>query len=75
MLIIHPPQPLPSREELIYQPSPLVGEGGGEGVFIVYKQTLNKVVKILFRLFRALSLQTAGLCVIVKIIIFLERWC
>jgi len=29
---VHPPQPLPSREGLIYQPSPLVGEGGGEGV-------------------------------------------
>jgi len=28
----HPPQPLPSREGLIYQPSPLVGEGKGEGV-------------------------------------------
>jgi len=29
---VHPPQPLPSREGLIYQPSPLVGEGKGEGV-------------------------------------------
>ena len=28
----HPPQPLPSREGLIYQPSPLAGEGKGEGV-------------------------------------------
>jgi len=28
----HPPQPLPSREGLIHQPSPLVGEGKGEGV-------------------------------------------
>jgi hypothetical protein len=28
----HPPQPLPSREGLIYQPSPMVGEGKGEGV-------------------------------------------
>jgi hypothetical protein len=44
MLIIHLtlPLPLPSREGLIYQPSPLVGEGGGEEGFIVYKQTLNK---------------------------------
>jgi len=29
---VHPPQPLPSREGLIYQPSPLVGEGKGEGL-------------------------------------------
>jgi hypothetical protein len=28
----HPPQPLPSREGLIYHPSPLVGEGKSEGV-------------------------------------------
>jgi len=28
---IHPLQPLPSREGLIYQPSPLVGEGKGGG--------------------------------------------
>jgi len=27
----HPPQPLPSREGVIYQPSPLAGEGKGEG--------------------------------------------
>jgi len=27
----HPPQPLPSREGFIYQPSPLAGEGKGEG--------------------------------------------
>jgi hypothetical protein len=34
---------LPSREGLIYQPSPLRGEGEGEGVLIVYEQTLNRV--------------------------------
>jgi hypothetical protein len=28
----HPPQPLPSREGLIFQSSPLVGEGKGEGL-------------------------------------------
>jgi len=28
---VHPPQPLPSREGLNYQPSPLAGEGKGEG--------------------------------------------
>jgi hypothetical protein len=28
---VHPPQPLPSREGLDNKPSPLVGEGKGEG--------------------------------------------
>ena len=32
---------LPLKVGAIYQPSPLRGEGEGEGVLIVYKQTLN----------------------------------
>jgi hypothetical protein len=39
---VHPPQPLPSREGLIYQPSPLVGEGKGEGVMDFCK-SLNRL--------------------------------
>jgi len=37
---VHPPQPLPSREGLIYQPSPLVGEGKGERVMDFCKSLL-----------------------------------
>ncbi len=37
----HPPQPLPSREGLIYQPSPLVGEGKGEGVMDFCKSLID----------------------------------
>ena len=38
----HPPQPLPSREGLIYQPSPLTGEGKGEGGFHVTDYSLMR---------------------------------
>jgi hypothetical protein len=37
----HPPQPLPSREGLIYQPSTLVGEGKSEGVMDFCKRLIS----------------------------------
>jgi hypothetical protein len=37
---------LPSREGLNFRPSPLRGEGEGEGVFIVHKQTLVRVILV-----------------------------
>jgi hypothetical protein len=44
----HPPQPLPSREGLIYQPSPLVGEGKGEGVIEFCKSLLLLIHYFIF---------------------------